>query len=56
MVDHNSQQCTYFGAASVSLTDYVAGVEAQSVTRQHPKLDDIEKAFTDLVLSKEKLS
>ena len=31
-----SQHCTYFGAAPVSLQDYIASVHAQSLTNQHP--------------------
>lgn len=50
-----SQHCTYFGAAPVSLADYVASVEAQSLTKQHPTADDLQHAFGDLVLSKKML-
>lgn len=45
-----SQHCTYFGAAPVSLSDYVAGVQAQSLTNQHPTADDLHRAFEGLVL------
>jgi len=45
------EQCTYFGAAPVSLTDYIAGVEAQSITRQRPTVDDLRRAFSDLLLN-----
>lgn len=48
-----SQRCTYFGTAPVSLDDYVAGVKAQSVTRQSPRLAQLRAAFGDLVLSEE---
>jgi len=50
-----AQHCTYFGSAPVSLADYVASVEAQSLTIQHPTADDLCRAFGDLVLSKEML-
>ena len=46
------EHCSYFGAAPVSLKDYVASVEAQSLTRQHPTAEDLERAFHDLLLSK----
>jgi len=46
------EHCTYFGAAPVSLKDYVASVTAQSLTRQHPTTADLERAFGDLLLSK----
>jgi len=47
-----SQHCTYFGSAAVSLKDYIASVHAQSLTNQHPTADDLERAFADLLLSK----
>ncbi|HUY92468.1 MAG TPA: AAA family ATPase [Pirellulales bacterium] len=46
------EHCSYFGAAPVSLKDYVRGIEAQSLTKQHPTADDLERAFSDLLLSK----
>jgi hypothetical protein len=45
------QHCTYFGAAPVSLEDYVASVRAQSIEQQHPTQRDLEKAFHDLLIS-----
>ncbi|MEN6452216.1 MAG: AAA family ATPase [Thermoguttaceae bacterium] len=47
-----SQHCTYFGSAPVTLSDYIASVEAQSVSNQHPTPDDLRRAFGDLLLSK----
>jgi len=47
-----SQVCTYFGAAPVSLHDYVASVQAQSLTKQHPTAEGMERAFRDLLLNK----
>lgn len=47
----HTQHCTYFGAAPVSLADYVKSVQAQSLTRQHPTARDLEAAFSDLLLS-----
>jgi DNA-binding PadR family transcriptional regulator len=46
-----SAYCTYFGAAPVSLQDYIASVEAQSLTRQHPTVADLRHAFKDLLLN-----
>ncbi len=43
--------CTYFGSAPVSLKDYIASVEAQSLTRQHPTVEDLRHAFEDLLLN-----
>ena len=47
-----NQHCTYFGAAPVSLADYVASVKAQSLTNQHPTAKDLESAFGDLLLNR----
>ena len=46
-----AEHCTYFGAAPVSLNDYIASVKAQSLQNQHPTVDELAKAFSDLVLS-----
>jgi predicted ATPase with chaperone activity len=50
-----AQHCTYFGAAPVSLEDYVAGIQAQSLTRQHPTAADLRRALDGLVLSEKML-
>lgn len=42
--------CTYFGAAPVSLGDYIASVAAQSLEFQHPSSDDLKGAFSDLLI------
>jgi hypothetical protein len=47
-----ADHCTYFGAAPVAFEDYVASVRAQSLTRQRPTKEDLERAFGDLLLSK----
>jgi len=51
-----SQHCTYFGSAPVSLADYIAAVEAQSLTKQHPTEADLRRAFGDLMLSEKMLA
>lgn len=45
-----AQVCTYFGAAPVSLDEYVESVEKQSLNRQQPKPEDFRRAFADLVI------
>jgi hypothetical protein len=50
-----SLHCTYFGAAPVSLKDYVAGVHAQSLVGQHPTPDDLHRAFEGLLLNRKML-
>ena len=47
-----SQHCTYFGAAPVTLEDYIASVHAQSLTNQHPTPEDLDRAFDGLLLGK----
>ena len=50
-----AQHCTYFGSAPVSLTDYVASVAAQSLCKQQPTREALQKAFDDLLLNKRML-
>ena len=45
--------CTYFGSVPVSLKDYVASIEAQSVRKQNPKSRDIQQVFSDLSVQPE---
>lgn len=51
----HSQHCTYFGAAPVSLQDYVQSVHAQSLTNQHPTTESLERAFDGLLLNRKML-
>jgi hypothetical protein len=46
----HAQHCTYFGAAPVSLEDYITSVHAQSLTTQHPTAEDLHRAFQGLLL------
>jgi len=46
-----SQHCTYFGAAPVSLEDYLESVKAQSLEGQQPSEDDLKQAFSDLLIN-----
>jgi hypothetical protein len=50
-----TEQCTYFGAAPVVLSDYIASVKAQSLTKQHPTAEDLKRAFEDLLINKRML-
>lgn len=43
--------CTYFGAAPVALSDYIASVKAQSLSHQHPTDADLQRAFADLSIN-----
>lgn len=45
-----SQFCSYFGAAPVSFQDYVDSVNAQTINNQSPSEEDLERAFSDLLI------
>ncbi|GAA4442282.1 AAA family ATPase [Bremerella cremea] len=47
-----NEHCTYYGSAPVSLKDYVASVQAQSLEGQSPSVDALETAFEDLLINK----
>jgi predicted ATPase with chaperone activity len=51
----HAQHCTYYGSAPVSLKDYLASVQAQALSNQHPTPEDLRRAFSDLLLSKHML-
>lgn len=50
-----ASSCSYFGAAPVSLADYITGVTAQSLTRQHPTVEALHTAFDGLLLNRRML-
>jgi predicted ATPase with chaperone activity len=45
------EHCTYFGAAPVSLTDYIASVKGQSLEQQHPSEHELRHAFSDILVN-----
>jgi hypothetical protein len=49
------QRCTYFGAAPVALSDYVASVAAQSLTHLKPTEEALHRAFDGLLLNRKML-
>jgi hypothetical protein len=49
------EQCSYFGAAPVTLSSYIQSVGDQSLTKQHPTKADLERAFTDLLINRHML-
>ena len=51
-----AQHCTYFGAAPVSLADYCVSVKAQSLEKQNPTMEDLQRAFSDLLINKKMLT
>ena len=50
-----SEECTYFGAAPVSMKDYLAAMAAQSVANEEVTEEDLREAFSDLILSEKLL-
>ncbi len=47
------EECAYVGPAPVSFHDYVESVAAQTIANEHPKQDDLRRAFSDLLISEE---
>ena len=45
-----SDFCSYFGAAPVAFSDYVASVTAQTINNQSPSEEDLKRAFSDLLI------
>jgi DNA-binding PadR family transcriptional regulator len=48
--------CTYYGAAPVALSEYIASVKVQSLTGQHPSEADLCNAFSDILVSQRMLT
>lgn len=46
-----SEQCSYFGAAPVTLKAYVESVRQQTLTKCHPTETDLKRAFEDLLVN-----
>lgn len=44
--------CSYFGAATVTLADYINSVKEQSLTFQNPSREDLDTAFKDLLINR----
>jgi DNA-binding PadR family transcriptional regulator len=49
------EHCSYFGAAPVPLEDYIDSIQAQSLAGQHPTVDDLKQAFSDLLVNEHML-
>ena len=47
------EECSYFGSATVGLTDYLTAMSAQSIAKQGATQEDLERAFRDLLISQE---
>ncbi|WP_437205507.1 AAA family ATPase [Planctomicrobium sp. SH664] len=51
-----SNQCSYFGSTPVPLDQYIESVNAQSIMRRRPTLNEIRRAFADLELGERMIS
>ncbi len=45
-----SDECTYYGAAPVSIRDYLDAMQKQSIAKQTVQEDDLRRAFSDLLI------
>lgn len=50
-----AEECTYFGAAPVSLPDYLDAMASQSIAKQHATEVDLKEAFSDLIINEKML-
>ena len=48
-----AEECTYYGSAPVSLSDYLYAMERQSIAKQEVSVSNLENAFSDLLISTE---
>lgn len=50
-----TEDCTYFGAAPVTLKDYVRSVREQTITNFRASVSDLRRAFADLIINESML-
>jgi predicted ATPase with chaperone activity len=50
------EECSYVGSAPVPFDNYVKSVAAQTIAGEHPKEEDLRRAFSDLLISEEMFS
>jgi hypothetical protein len=48
-----NDECTYYGSAPVTLPDYLHSMQRQSIAKQEVIVEDLKKAFSDLLISDE---
>lgn len=51
-----SRESLYVGPAPVPIDQYIAGVQAQTITVMQPRRSELERAFADLLISEELFS
>jgi len=49
------EECAYVGTAPVPFDDYLEAVAAQTIANEHPRPDDLRRAFADLMITEETL-
>lgn len=49
------EECSYVGPAPVPFDDYLQSVAAQTITAEHPREEDLRRAFSDLMIAEETL-
>jgi len=47
------EECAYVGTAPVAYDDYLRSVAEQTIAAEHPKEDDLRRAFSDLLIADE---
>ena len=47
------EECSYVGPAPVTLEDYIKSVEAQSITLEKARQEDLQRAFDGLLINRE---
>jgi predicted ATPase with chaperone activity len=47
------EECTYVGTAPVPFENYLESVAAQTITTEHPREEDLRRAFADLLISEQ---
>ena len=50
------EECSYVGSAPVPFDEYIKSVTAQTIAGEHPKEEDLRRAFSDLLISEEMFS
>ncbi len=50
-----AEECSYYGSAPVTLAAYYESVSRQTLTSLHPNQEDLERAFSDLLINKRML-
>jgi len=48
-----AEECTYFGSAPVILADYIHSISAQTISQAHATIEDLKRAFSDLIINQE---